>query len=180
MDLDVKTSLPDPNKILYAQTYIKTNSKLKASQAAQGDYSEDLETIDLIKELQAELKKNAAIDLESHLIKLAVIRDEAMDYGKLSVALNAEIARGKAAGLYIERTQLDINELTNVSSQELRRRLMEISKLTDEPPVKHVESLQIEDKSNVIDVEDEKPISKPGSFAEASRRASSSDGSAET
>lgn len=53
-----------------------------------------------IKGLQAIDDEHMFITKGSHLIELAKIRDVAMDRGETKVALNAEIARGEAAGLY--------------------------------------------------------------------------------
>ena len=53
-----------------------------------------------IKSLQSIDDEHVIISRGSHLIQLAQIRDTAMDRGETKVALNAEIARGEAAGLY--------------------------------------------------------------------------------
>ena len=170
MEIEHRPTLPDAAKILFAETYIKTSSRVKATIAAGGvDFSEDLETIDLIKEFRETLRQRAHIDLESHLEQLVIIRDAAMDSNKVSVALGAEIARGKAAGLYIERTKIDINELSNLSSTELRKRLQELADLTDLNPVKHIEAPNNEDAVT------EAPFSRD--FSEVARRTEPDSGS---
>ena len=59
----------------------------------------------------AELRKpaieGAKVTLEQHLKDLERLRDDAASYGKYGPAISAEIARGKAAGLYVERSQID-------------------------------------------------------------------------
>ena len=58
-------------------------------------------------ELQSEAAEKSKLTLESHLEKLRELRDAAADFGQFSAAIRAEIARGKAAGLY--REQIDLN-----------------------------------------------------------------------
>ena len=40
---------------------------------------------------------------EKHITELGKIRQQALNKGAWSAAVNAEVARGKAAGLYIEQ-----------------------------------------------------------------------------
>jgi hypothetical protein len=47
----------------------------------------------------------ATVSLEGHLRELERIKERCLAVGNHQTALQAEIARGKAAGLYIERTQ---------------------------------------------------------------------------
>ena len=44
---------------------------------------------------------------ESYLEKLKTLRDEAVAEGRYSAAIAPEIARGKAAGLYVEQSHID-------------------------------------------------------------------------
>lgn len=46
------------------------------------------------------------LTIESHLRDLLSLRDMASDRQQMSAAIAAEVARGKAAGLYIDRTEL--------------------------------------------------------------------------
>ena len=43
------------------------------------------------------------VSFERHITELGRIRQEALAKGAFSAATNAEVARGKAAGLYIEQ-----------------------------------------------------------------------------
>jgi len=56
-----------------------------------------------IGELRAEYQKKYAVTFERHISELGKIRQEALKKGAWSAAVNAEVARGKAAGLYIEQ-----------------------------------------------------------------------------
>jgi phage terminase small subunit len=59
-----------------------------------------------IAELRAPAAEKAQLTLDKHLDDLMRLRNMAVKDGKWSAAINAEIARGKAAGLYVERTEL--------------------------------------------------------------------------
>ena len=56
-----------------------------------------------IGELRAEVQEKFGIDLGRHLGELAKFRDDAMKKGAWSAAINAEVARGKAGGLYVDQ-----------------------------------------------------------------------------
>ncbi len=58
-----------------------------------------------IKELRAPVAANVQLTLEQHLSDLQRLRDAALAGQKYSAAVQAEIARGKASGLYIERIE---------------------------------------------------------------------------
>lgn len=59
-----------------------------------------------IAELRAPVVERAQITLEQHLADLKRLRDKAEREGKFSAAVTAEMARGKASGLYVEKTEL--------------------------------------------------------------------------
>lgn len=52
------------------------------------------------------MEKESAITLEGHLQKLAELRDAAESKDKYDAAVKAEIARGKAAGIVIEKREI--------------------------------------------------------------------------
>ena len=58
-----------------------------------------------VAELQAAVADKAVITLESHLRDLKHLRDKACAAGRYSAAISAEIARGRVAGLYVERIE---------------------------------------------------------------------------
>ena len=58
-----------------------------------------------IRELREPVVKMVRITLESHLATLAEIRDRALNSSQFSAASTAEIARGKACGLYTEKVE---------------------------------------------------------------------------
>jgi hypothetical protein len=59
-----------------------------------------------VQALRSTAAEKAQITLESHLRDLKALRNKALELKQISAAINAEVARGKAAGLYVERTEL--------------------------------------------------------------------------
>ena len=56
-----------------------------------------------IGEIRSEVQKKYEVTFEKHITELGRIREAALSKGAFSAAANAEVARGKAAGLYIEQ-----------------------------------------------------------------------------
>ena len=79
-----------------------------------------------IDELRAELQEKYKVDYASHIAELAKLRNEAREKGAWSAAINAEVARGKAAGLYIEQKIIKHGKLEDLSERELEARLSQI------------------------------------------------------
>ena len=79
-----------------------------------------------IGELREEYQKKYAVTFERHISELARIRIDALKKGAWSAAVNAEVARGKAAGLYIEQKIIRTGKLDDLSEEELEKRMTEI------------------------------------------------------
>ena len=79
-----------------------------------------------IGELREEYQKKYAVTFERHITELGKIRQEALKKGAWSAAVNAEVARGKAAGLYIEQKIIRTGKLDDLSETELENRMKEI------------------------------------------------------
>lgn len=54
---------------------------------------------------QAKLAEKAGLTLESHLASLGDLRNKAATAEQFSAAVSAEVSRGKACGLYVEKTE---------------------------------------------------------------------------
>ena len=79
-----------------------------------------------IGELREELQKKYEITFEKHVAELAKLRDGSRDKGAWSAAINAEVARGKAAGLYIEQKIIKHGKLEDMTEQELEFKMKQI------------------------------------------------------
>jgi len=72
------------------------------------------------------MQEKYGISIERHLTELAKLRDDAQKKGAWSAAINAEVARGKAGGLYIDQKLIMTGNIDNLSEQELEERMKEI------------------------------------------------------
>ena len=79
-----------------------------------------------IGEVREEFQKKYEVTYERHIAELGKIRQEALKKGAFSAANNAEVARGKAAGLYIEQKIIRTGKLDDLSAEELENRLKTI------------------------------------------------------
>ena len=79
-----------------------------------------------IGEIREEYQKKYSVTFERHITELGKIRAEALKKGAWSAAVNAEVARGKAAGLYIEQKIIRTGKIDDLSESELENRMKEI------------------------------------------------------
>ncbi len=77
-------------------------------------------------ELREEYQKKYAVTYERHISELAKIRIDALKKGAWSAAVNAEVARGKAAGLYIEQKIIRTGKIDDLTRDELERRMKKV------------------------------------------------------
>ena len=77
-------------------------------------------------ELREEYQKKYAVTYERHISELAKIRMDALKKGAWSAAVNAEVARGKAAGLYIEQKIIRTGKIDDLTKDELERRMKKV------------------------------------------------------
>jgi len=79
-------------------------------------------------ELEMSLAERDAVSLESHLSTLHDLREEAKDQGQISAAITAEVHRGKAGGLYIDRREILTAKIDLMSKDDILTRLEELIK----------------------------------------------------
>jgi len=104
--------------------YTKETAVVKASQL-QNPKLYPL-VVKYIGELREEYQKKYAVTFERHISELGKIRMDALKKGAWSAAVNAEVARGKAAGLYVEQKIIRTGKLDDLSAEELEARMKEI------------------------------------------------------
>jgi len=116
-----------------------------------------------IGELREEYQRKYAVSFERHISELAKIRMEALKKGAWSAAVNAEVARGKAAGLYIEQKIIRTGKLDDLSEDELEKRMKEIidqySPILEGTDVKEVKE-KVKSKQKQIRLSGSKVLSK--------------------
>ena len=76
-----------------------------------------------IGEIREEYQKKYEVTYERHISELGKIREAALKKGAFSAANNAEVARGKAAGLYVEQKIIRTGKLDDMSKEEMEKEL---------------------------------------------------------
>ena len=79
-----------------------------------------------IGELREEWQKKYEVTYDRHISELAKLREDSRKKGAWSAAINAEVARGKAAGLYIEQKIIRTGKLEDLTTEELEQRMKTI------------------------------------------------------
>ena len=79
-------------------------------------------------DLEITASEKDAISLENHLSTLHELREEAKDQGQISAAITAEVHRGKAGGLYIDRREILTAKIDLMSKDDILTRLEEMIK----------------------------------------------------
>ena len=74
-------------------------------------------------DLEIAASERDAISLESHLGTLHDLREEAKDQGQIAAAITAEVHRGKAGGLYIDRREVLTAKIDLMSKDDILTRL---------------------------------------------------------
>jgi phage terminase small subunit len=69
--------------------------------------------------------EKASMTLESHLSDLKNLRDAAVNDGKWAAAVTAEVSRGKAAGLYVEKVELSGDKNNPLQVQLIKRTIID-------------------------------------------------------
>ena len=78
-----------------------------------------------IGELRAEVQEKYGISFEKHISELAQIRNQVRKRC-LVCCSNAEVARGKAGGLYVDQKLVMTGNVDNMSPNEIKDRLKKI------------------------------------------------------
>ena len=99
-----------------------------------------------IGELREEWQKKYEVTYDRHISELGKIRQQALNKGAWSAAVNAEVARGKAAGLYIEQKIIRTGKLEDLTTEELESQMKKI--IDDYSPI--LEDVPFEDISQKV------------------------------
>ena len=105
--------------------------------------------VQYIGELRSEWQKKYEVSFANHVAELGKLRDEAREKKAWSAAVNAEVARGKAAGLYIEQKIIRTGKLEDLSTEELESRMKQI--IDDYSPI--LEGVEIEELKDKVRTE---------------------------
>jgi len=130
-----------PKQMKFAELFVNHEGRMTATQAAEAagyttrprQTASELRNPNLyplvvkyIGELRQELQRKYEVTFENHIAELAKLRDEARAKGAWSAAGNMEIARGKAAGLYVEQKIIKHGRLEDMTEKELELKMKQI------------------------------------------------------
>ena len=104
-------------------------------------------------ELKEERLKKFEVSYEKHVAELDRIKNAALKKGSFSSAVNAEVNRGKAAGLYIDRKIIKHGKLEELTEEQLQAKMKQI--LTDYAPLLNAKIVEGESQ----DIKDVKSLS---------------------
>tara|TARA_R110000796_G_scaffold10771_2_gene36254 strand:- start:1329 stop:1856 length:528 start_codon:yes stop_codon:yes gene_type:complete len=116
-----------------------------------------------VRQLKAVQRAKNEITYEGIAKKLGEIRDVALADGSYGPAVTAEIARAKLAGLMVDRKELKIHKIDNMSREQLEIRLQELvrdNQIVIEGEVEVVQEDMVEDvmedveETNLLEVSD--------------------------
>ena len=96
--------------------------------------------VQYIGKLHDERLQKHEVTYSKHIAELDRIKDKALKKGSFSSAVNAEVSRGKAAGLYIDRKIIKTGKLEELSEQELEAKMKQI--LDDYAPLLNVDIVE--------------------------------------
>jgi hypothetical protein len=106
------------------------------------------------KRLLKEVREKYGITFEKHVTELAQIRNEALKNKAWSAAVNAEVARGKAGGLYVDQKLVMTGNIDNLSTDEIKDKLKKILDDNKEiinitPEDIELDKLELQEESNL-------------------------------
>ena len=131
-----------PKQMKFAELLVTNEGRMTATEAAkQAGYEPERArftaselrnpnryplVVKYIGELRTDLQKKYEVTYENHVSELAKIRNDALKKGAWSAAVNAEVARGKAAGLYVEQKIIKHGRLEDMTEKELELKMKTI------------------------------------------------------
>lgn len=98
-----------------------------------------------IRLFQADLDKKYAVNYGRHVKDLQRIRDEALENGAYSAAVQAEKSRGQTAGLYVTKTEIRHGSIDQMDREQVMKALDELKAQYE--PVATVERIDSEDQA---------------------------------
>ena len=113
-----------PTECAVAAGYAEGSASVRASELRNANKFPLV--VRFIGELRSEVQKKYEVTFEKHVMELGRSKEAALAKGAFSAAANAEVARGKAAGLYIEQRISISTTVENLSIEELRKKIKNI------------------------------------------------------
>ena len=87
---------------------VRPGTKAESVNVAASKLMSDAKVTQMVAELRLPVAKKAQITLESHLDDLMRLRNMAAKEKQYSAAITAEVARGKASGVHVEKSAVEV------------------------------------------------------------------------
>ena len=87
---------------------VRAGTKAESVNVAASKLMADAKVTQRVAELREPVAKKAQITLESHLDDLMRLRNMAAKEKQYSAAITAEVARGKASGVHVEKSAVEV------------------------------------------------------------------------
>ena len=123
--------------------YPEASARTKASALQNPKYYPLV--VDYARQIREEVQKKYDVDIHRHFKELQKIREKALEEGSYSAAVQAEVARGKAAGLYVEQKIIKHGKLDQLTEGELDEKIAELMR-----EMKIVEGELIDDPKELL------------------------------
>ena len=117
--------------------------------------------VQYIGKLHDERLQKHEVTYSKHIAELDRIKDKALKKGSFSSAVNAEVSRGKAAGLYIDRKIIKTGKLEDLTEQQLEAKMKQI--LDDYAPLLNAKTVEGEVVETPKSSESSEPIPEESS-----------------
>lgn len=85
---------------------VRENTKLTSINVNASKMMSDANVMQRVAELRAPIVEAVGITLKGHLEDLLMLRDKALEANQINAAISAEVARGKAGGVWAVKIEL--------------------------------------------------------------------------
>ena len=114
--------------------------------------------VERVRQMKEQLAIRTDLTFDSHVSKMAEIRDAALEKGNFTAAVAAEKSRGQAAGFYVSRSEIMVGKIDQMSREEvmaeIRRLQSEFPNLLSAPPATSL-TIDLTPEKEVIDAKTE-------------------------
>jgi len=109
----------------YREAYDARQMKLSSINVNASKLMADAKVAQRVADLRKPAAERAQVTLEGHLSDLLTLREMAVGANQISAAIAAEVARGKAAGVHVERTEQAVTmDIDGGAREALRAKLL--------------------------------------------------------
>jgi len=136
--------------------YPKSSARMQASRLQSPAYSPLV--VEHIKAVRAEEQKKYDVTREKHFRKLQEIGEKALEEGSYSAAVNAEVARGKAGGLYVNQNVTLSGNIKDLTQDQIKD---EIKEMINKIKTIRGEATEVKEPKKIVSSKDQSTKGSP-------------------